>query len=162
MSELNLSLTCYLIIFPYFSEVSKSVCTLAFSMDESFCIFQAWRKSKLSFGLNKSFLNFFYLITQKNLFIYDYYRFDMLNADTLFVRYWYSPGWLGALVCLYQLVKNYEYKKSEEWKPLSEAMNLLLPQIYQIIVQAGLLAVSKTWGWEIRQDEQQQLPLHAC
>lgn len=44
-------------------------------------------------------------------------------------------GWLGALVCLYQLVKNYEYKKSEERKPLSEAMNLLLPQIYQIIVQ---------------------------
>jgi hypothetical protein len=44
-------------------------------------------------------------------------------------------GWLGALLCLYQLVKNYEYKKCEERKPLSEAMNLLLPQIYQIIVQ---------------------------
>jgi hypothetical protein len=42
---------------------------------------------------------------------------------------------LGALLCLYQLVKNYEYKKCEERKPLSEAMNLLLPQIYQIIVQ---------------------------
>ena len=64
----------------------------------------------------------------------------------MLVHFFYPPGWLGALVCLYQLVKNYEYKKSEERKPLSEAMNLLLPQIYQIIVQAGLLAVSKTWG----------------
>ena len=44
-------------------------------------------------------------------------------------------GWLGSLLCLYQLVKNYEYKKSEERAPLKDAMNLLLPQLYTIITQ---------------------------
>jgi len=44
-------------------------------------------------------------------------------------------GWLGALLCLYQLVKTYEYKKQEERVPLRDAMNLLLPQIYGILVQ---------------------------
>jgi len=43
--------------------------------------------------------------------------------------------WLGALLCLYQLVKNYEYKKAEERGPLREAMNMLLPQLYGIITQ---------------------------
>lgn len=49
-----------------------------------------------------------------------------------------SNGWSGALLCLYQLVKNYEYKKADERTPLTEAMNLLLPQLYQLMV--GLLA----------------------
>ena len=40
-------------------------------------------------------------------------------------------SWLGALMCLYQLVKNYEYKKKEERAPLNDAMNLLLPMIYR-------------------------------
>ncbi|XP_030762779.1 importin-7 isoform X2 [Sitophilus oryzae] len=44
-------------------------------------------------------------------------------------------GWLGALLCLYQLVKNFEYKKAEERGPLHEAMNLLLPQLYQLEVR---------------------------
>eukprot|EP00088_Acartia_fossae_P059408 TRINITY_DN7049_c0_g1_i5.p1 TRINITY_DN7049_c0_g1~~TRINITY_DN7049_c0_g1_i5.p1 ORF type:complete len:1055 (-),score=320.46 TRINITY_DN7049_c0_g1_i5:228-3392(-) len=44
-------------------------------------------------------------------------------------------GWLGSLLCLYQLTKNFEYKKAEERKPLTEAMNLLLPQIYNLICQ---------------------------
>ena len=35
---------------------------------------------------------------------------------------------------LYQLVKNYEYKKKEDRIPLHEAMNLLLPQIYGLAV----------------------------
>ena len=38
-------------------------------------------------------------------------------------------GWLDSLLCLYQLVNNYEYKKAEERGPLREAMNLLLPQV---------------------------------
>lgn len=41
-------------------------------------------------------------------------------------------GWSGALVCLYQLTKNYEYKKADERTPLTEAMNLLLPMLYQL------------------------------
>ncbi len=41
--------------------------------------------------------------------------------------------WPGALACLYQLVKNYEYKKKEERAPLNDAMNLLLPKICEII-----------------------------
>lgn len=44
-------------------------------------------------------------------------------------------GWTGALLCLYQLVKNYEYKKADERTPLTEAMQLLLPQVYQLMVQ---------------------------
>lgn len=44
-------------------------------------------------------------------------------------------GLLGALICLYQLVKNYEYKKLEEREPLRDAMTLLLPQVYGILVQ---------------------------
>ena len=39
--------------------------------------------------------------------------------------------WIGALACLYQLVKNYEYKKKDERAPLNDAMNLLLPMIYR-------------------------------
>jgi hypothetical protein len=38
-------------------------------------------------------------------------------------------------LCLYQLVKNFEYKKADERGPLHEAMNLLLPQLYQLIVR---------------------------
>ncbi|XP_058126531.1 importin-7 [Anopheles ziemanni] len=43
-------------------------------------------------------------------------------------------AWHGALLCMYQLVKHYEYKKSSERFPLTEAMNLLLPQIYTIML----------------------------
>jgi len=47
-----------------------------------------------------------------------------------------EPGsWLGALICLYQLVKNYEYKKREDRAPLNDAMNLLLPMIRKIMVE---------------------------
>ncbi|XP_059474661.1 importin-7 isoform X2 [Neocloeon triangulifer] len=41
-------------------------------------------------------------------------------------------GWLGALICMYQLVKNYEYSNKEKRTPLYEAMNLLFPQLYQL------------------------------
>ncbi|CAH0547642.1 unnamed protein product [Brassicogethes aeneus] len=44
-------------------------------------------------------------------------------------------GWHGAFLCLYQLVKNFEYRKVEERAPLHEAMNLLLPQLYQLEVR---------------------------
>ena len=40
--------------------------------------------------------------------------------------------WPGALTVLYQLVKNYEYKKKDDRAPLNDAMNLLLPQIQDI------------------------------
>ena len=38
-------------------------------------------------------------------------------------------GWLDSLLCLYQLVNNYEYKKAEERGPLKDAMKMLLPQL---------------------------------
>lgn len=41
--------------------------------------------------------------------------------------------WSGALLCLYQLVKNYEYKKADERTPLTEAMQILLPQVYGLM-----------------------------
>lgn len=43
-------------------------------------------------------------------------------------------GWNGALLCLYQLVKNYEYKKSNERAPLTEAMTLLLPMVHNLMI----------------------------
>ncbi|XP_055373392.1 importin-7 [Condylostylus longicornis] len=43
-------------------------------------------------------------------------------------------GWNGALLTLYQLVKCYEYKPLEDRAPLNEAMNLLLPMIYNLMV----------------------------
>lgn len=51
-------------------------------------------------------------------------------------------GWHGALLCLFQLVKNFEYKKDEERVPLHEAMILLLPQLYQLLV--GRLMVDES------------------
>lgn len=51
-------------------------------------------------------------------------------------------GWSGALLCLYQLVKNYEYKKADERSPLNDAMNLLLPMIYDLMV--SLMASEQT------------------
>ena len=45
-----------------------------------------------------------------------------------------ANGWNGAMLCLHQLVKNYEYKKSNERLPLTEAMNLLLPMMYNLMV----------------------------
>lgn len=41
----------------------------------------------------------------------------------------------GALMCMYQLVKNYEYKKTNERTPLTECMNLLLPMIYALMLR---------------------------
>ncbi|XP_021777846.1 importin-8 isoform X3 [Papio anubis] len=46
-----------------------------------------------------------------------------------------SGSWLGSLLCLYQLVKTYEYKKAEEREPLIIAMQIFLPRIQQQIVQ---------------------------
>ncbi|XP_021185790.2 importin-7 isoform X1 [Helicoverpa armigera] len=43
-------------------------------------------------------------------------------------------SWMGALLCLYQLIKNYEYDIAEKRVPLIEAMNLLLPMMYNLIV----------------------------
>ncbi|XP_069364625.1 importin-7-like isoform X2 [Maniola hyperantus] len=43
-------------------------------------------------------------------------------------------SWMGALLCLYQLIKSYEYHAAEKRGPLIEAMNLLLPMMYNLIV----------------------------
>lgn len=44
-------------------------------------------------------------------------------------------SWAGALICLYQLIKIYEYKVESERGPMNEAMAMLLPMIHQLIVQ---------------------------
>ncbi|KAK2188208.1 hypothetical protein NP493_140g03054 [Ridgeia piscesae] len=43
--------------------------------------------------------------------------------------------WMGALVALYHLVKNFEYKKPEERGTLNQAMQVLLPLVHQRCVQ---------------------------
>lgn len=42
--------------------------------------------------------------------------------------------WTGALLCLYQLNKNYEYKKGNDRQPLFSAMAVLLPMLYERLV----------------------------
>ncbi|XP_037369985.1 importin-8 isoform X1 [Talpa occidentalis] len=46
-----------------------------------------------------------------------------------------SSSWLGSLLCLYQLVKTYEYKKAEEREPLVAAMHIFLPRVQQRALQ---------------------------
>uniref|UniRef100_A0A8C9WJC5 Importin 7 n=1 Tax=Scleropages formosus TaxID=113540 RepID=A0A8C9WJC5_SCLFO len=46
-----------------------------------------------------------------------------------------STGWLGILLCLYQLVKNYEYKKPEERSPLVAAMQIFMPMLKDRFIQ---------------------------
>ncbi|KAG8546014.1 hypothetical protein GDO81_019900, partial [Engystomops pustulosus] len=46
-----------------------------------------------------------------------------------------SGSWLGSLLCLYQLVKTYEYKKADERAPLVAAMQMFLPRLQQMMVQ---------------------------
>nr|XP_004611391.1 unnamed protein product [Sorex araneus] len=45
-----------------------------------------------------------------------------------------SGSWLGSLLCLYQLVKTYEYKKAEEREPLLAAMQVFLPRIQRQVL----------------------------
>uniref|UniRef100_A0A8C7GQF0 Importin 7 n=1 Tax=Oncorhynchus kisutch TaxID=8019 RepID=A0A8C7GQF0_ONCKI len=46
-----------------------------------------------------------------------------------------SAGWLGILLCLYQLVKNYEYKKPGERSPLVAAMQIFMPMLKDRFIQ---------------------------
>ncbi|KAG7250962.1 hypothetical protein CRUP_025644 [Coryphaenoides rupestris] len=46
-----------------------------------------------------------------------------------------SAGWLGILLCLYQLVKNYEYKKPDERQPLVAAMHIFMPMLKERFIQ---------------------------
>lgn len=49
----------------------------------------------------------------------------------LFIQSDNHATWMGAFMCLYQMVKVYEYKRQEERKILDDAMKLLLPMCYQ-------------------------------
>ncbi|CAM9462061.1 importin-7-like [Lampetra fluviatilis] len=46
-----------------------------------------------------------------------------------------SRFWLGSLLCLYQLVKLYEYKKTQERMPMLASMQLFMPVLQQRFVQ---------------------------
>lgn len=55
---------------------------------------------------------------------------QIVNKIQQFLQTTDYNSWSGAILCLYQLVKNYEYKKADERAPLDEAMNILLPLMY--------------------------------
>lgn len=59
---------------------------------------------------------------------------QVVDKISIFLQNPDVSGWTGALLAMYQLVKNYEYKKQNERLPLTEAMNLLLPMIYNLMV----------------------------
>ena len=58
---------------------------------------------------------------------------EVVDKISIYLQTPEPAGWPGALSCLYQLVKNYEYKKKEDRGPINDAMNLLLPLIYEIL-----------------------------
>ncbi|XP_066600372.1 importin-7 [Prorops nasuta] len=60
---------------------------------------------------------------------------QIIDKITIYLQNPDASCWPGILLALYQLVKNFEYKKSEERGPLNEAMNLLLPMIYQLMIR---------------------------
>ncbi|XP_077995074.1 importin-7-like [Glandiceps talaboti] len=55
----------------------------------------------------------------------------IVDKVVLYIQSDNSGAWYGALVAIYQLVKNFEYKKPEERGPLNAAMQLILPLIHQ-------------------------------
>ncbi|XP_015795656.1 importin-7 [Tetranychus urticae] len=55
----------------------------------------------------------------------------LVDKICIYLRHPDTKCWMGALLALYQLVKIYEYKTGDDRAPLDEAMNLLLPLIYQ-------------------------------
>lgn len=64
---------------------------------------------------------------------------DVIEKIRIFLQQSNYQSWTGAVLVLYQLVKNYEYKKADERGPLDEAMNTLLPIIYD-----GMNAMQKS------------------
>ncbi|XP_043287357.1 importin-7 [Venturia canescens] len=60
---------------------------------------------------------------------------QIVDKITIYLQNPDASCWPGVLLALYQLVKNFEYKKAEERGPLNEAMNLLFPMIYQLILR---------------------------
>lgn len=46
-------------------------------------------------------------------------------------------NWLGALIALHQLVKNYEYRNNTEKAPLLDAMKILGPKIYKMMIEVS-------------------------
>lgn len=59
---------------------------------------------------------------------------DVVEKIRIFLQQNNYQSWTGSVLVLYQLVKNYEYKKADERGPLDEAMNTLLPIIYDLMV----------------------------
>ena len=59
---------------------------------------------------------------------------EVVDKISIYIQNNDANGWNGAMLCLHQLVKNYEYKKSNERLPLTEAMNLLLPMMYNLMI----------------------------
>ncbi|XP_012141645.1 importin-7 msk [Megachile rotundata] len=60
---------------------------------------------------------------------------QIVDKITIYLQNSDASCWPGVLLALYQLVKNFEYKKAEERGPLNEAMNLLFPMIYQLMLR---------------------------
>ncbi|XP_020286261.1 importin-7 [Pseudomyrmex gracilis] len=60
---------------------------------------------------------------------------QIVDKITIYLQNPDSSCWPGILLALHQLVKNFEYKKVEERGPLHEAMNLLLPMMYQLMLR---------------------------
>uniref|UniRef100_A0A9J8C0H9 Importin 8 n=1 Tax=Cyprinus carpio carpio TaxID=630221 RepID=A0A9J8C0H9_CYPCA len=59
----------------------------------------------------------------------------VVDKINLYLQSQNSGSWYGSLLALYQLVKNYEFKKAEERDPLLAAMQIFLPRLQQLITQ---------------------------
>ena len=56
---------------------------------------------------------------------------DIVGQIAHYLQHGDRSTWPGALLALYQLIKRYEYNTESGREPLHEAMNILLPLLYQ-------------------------------
>ncbi|XP_023937974.2 importin-7 [Bicyclus anynana] len=59
---------------------------------------------------------------------------QIVDKIHIFLQNHEPNSWMGALLCLYQLIKNYKYVSTNKRNTLIEATNLLLPMMYNLIV----------------------------
>lgn len=60
---------------------------------------------------------------------------DLTEKLSMYIQSENHSTWMGALMCLYQLVKVYEYKRAYDREVLNQAMVVHLPLIYKMMIQ---------------------------
>ncbi|CAM1319365.1 IPO7 (predicted), partial [Pycnogonum litorale] len=59
----------------------------------------------------------------------------LIDKISIYIQSPDRSGWLGSLICMYQLVFYYEFRDQSKRKPLNEALKLLLPLVFQRLAE---------------------------